>query len=133
PLAISFTNGIREIGLFAQSSFNDTEEFTFTVFNGETALRTFTVGPANNTISPGVALFIGARATDNTLITRLTISSTSSLGPRFNNNFVIGPVIFANGPLANQPTVQFSTPNYSVDEGSEHVLITVTRAGDTSG
>ena len=69
-----------------------------------------TVGPTDNGV-PGTALFIGARATDGSLITRLTIANTggsSQLNPTFfaaqdfDLSFVIGPLTF--GPdVADEP------------------------------
>jgi len=100
PLTITFSTGIREVGLFAQSVAFDFETFSFNVFQGASTLGTFTVGPADNTGSPGVALFIGTRATGGDLITRLTISSTSSSDPSFDNFFVAGPVTVGQAAAA---------------------------------
>jgi hypothetical protein len=93
PLTISFLTGIRELGFFAQGLFPDVPEaFTFNVFNGASLLNTFTVGPNDNAGIPGVALFIGARATGSDLITRLTINNTGSSDEFFDPSFVIGPI-----------------------------------------
>jgi PEP-CTERM motif len=94
PLTINFSTGVREVGLFAQSLAFDTEAFTFDVFHGAATPTTFSVGPADNSGLPGVALFIGARATGGDLITQLTINEF------FNNDFVIGPVTFGEAAAA---------------------------------
>jgi hypothetical protein len=104
PLTIKFSTGIHEVGFFAQSASVDTETFTFDVFRNATPLGTFIVGPADNTVSPaGVALFIGARATGGDFITQLTISSTSSIDPFFDDFFVVGPVTFGQASAAPVP------------------------------
>jgi hypothetical protein len=101
PLTISFFSGISEFGFFAQGFFPDVPEaFTFNVFNGASLLNTFTAGPNDNAGLPGVALFIGARATGGDLITRLTISNTGSSDEFFDPSFVIGPITFAEAAAA---------------------------------
>jgi hypothetical protein len=94
PLTIQFSSGVQEVGLFAQSLALGDERFTFDVFNGASLLKSFAVGPADNSGFPGVALFIGARATGTDLITQLTI------GESFNNDFVIGPATFSEAAAA---------------------------------
>src|SRR5262249_58108178 len=101
PLTIDFAPGIHEVGFFAQGFIPDQQQaFTFSVFQGASILDTFSVGPTDNGI-PGVALFIGARGTDGSLITRLTIANTGSAqpafaaAPDFDPSFVIGPLTFA--------------------------------------
>ena len=101
PLTISFLSGIREFGFFAQGLFPDVPEaFTFNVFNGGSHLNTFTSGPNDNAGLPGVALFVGARATDGDLITRLTISNTGSVDEFFDPSFVIGPITVGQAAAA---------------------------------
>jgi hypothetical protein len=104
PMTIEFSTGIREFGFLAQSAGVDIETFKFDVFGGASLLNTFTVGPADNTGLPaGLALFIGARATETDLITKLTLSSTSSLtssGELFDNFFAVGPVTFTQAVAA---------------------------------
>lgn len=101
PLTISFSTGIGELGLFAQGLFPDVPEaFTFNVFNGASLLNTFTAGPNDNAGLPGVALFIGARATGGDLITRLTINNTGSSDEFFDPSFVIGPITIGEGAAA---------------------------------
>lgn len=103
PLTIAFSTGVREVGFFAQGFIPEQQQaFTFSVFQGASILNTFSVGPTDNGI-PGVALFIGARGTDGSLITRLTIANTGSsqVNPAFfsaqffDPSFVIGPLTFA--------------------------------------
>jgi len=101
PLTIDFAPGIHEVGFFAQGFIPDQQQaFTFSVFQGASILDTFSVGPTDNGI-PGVALFIGARGTDGSLITRLTIANTGSAEPAFiaaqdfDPSFVIGPLTFS--------------------------------------
>jgi hypothetical protein len=101
PLTISFSSGILEFGLFAQGLFTDVPEaFTFSVFNGASLLNTFTVGPDDNAGIPGVALFIGSRATGGDLITRLTITNTGSSDEFFDPSFVIGPITLGEAAAA---------------------------------
>jgi hypothetical protein len=108
PLTIDFAPGIHEIGFFAQGFIPEQQQaFTFSVFQGASILNTFTVGPADNGI-PGVALFIGARGTDGSLITQLTIANTGSAqgnpafisAQDFDPSFVIGPLTFAQDMAA---------------------------------
>lgn len=101
PLTISFWTGIREFGFFAQGFFPDVPEaFTFNVFNGASLLNTFTVGPDDNAGIPGVALFIGSRATGADLITRLTVSNTGSFDEFFDPSFVIGSITVGEAATA---------------------------------
>jgi hypothetical protein len=100
PLAIDFAPGIHEVGFFAQGFIPEQQQaFTFSVFQGASILDTFSVGPTDNGV-PGVALFIGARGTDGSVITQLTIANTGSAQPAFiaatdfDPSFVIGPLTF---------------------------------------
>ena len=101
PITIEFSTGIQEFGFLAQNVAFDTETFTFKVFGPTSLLNTFFVGPANNTVPPGVALFLGARATDTDVITRLVVSSTSSEG--FDNFFAVGPMTFVEAAAEPVP------------------------------
>lgn len=106
PLTIAFSTGVKEFGFFAQSTAVDEEAFSFSVFGNGASPATFNVSStdnANPNFPLGVALFIGARATSGDLITHLTISSTSSLGPDFNNSFVIGPMTFTEAAAEPVP------------------------------
>ena len=96
PLTITFSGGVHEFGLFAQSLALDMETFTFDVFHGPAAPTTFTAGPADNTGLPGVALFLGARGTNGDLITQVIIGETA------NNDFVVGPIMFTEA-IAAEP------------------------------
>jgi PEP-CTERM motif len=95
PLTIDFLAGVQEFGLFAQSLAFDLETFTFDVFHGPAAPSSFAAGPADNTGMPGVALFLGARATNGDLITRVVISEA-------NSEFAAGPITFSE-PVAAEP------------------------------
>jgi hypothetical protein len=99
PITIEFSTGIQEFGFLAQNVAPDTETFTFEVFGPTSLVKTFFVGPANNTVPPGVALFLGARATDTDVITRLVVSSASTF-PSSDNFFAVGPVTFVEVPAA---------------------------------
>jgi hypothetical protein len=102
PITIEFSTGIQEFGFLAQSAGVDIETFTFDVFGPTSLLNTFSVGPADNTGLPaGLALFIGARATDTDVITKLVVSSASS-EEGFDNFFAVGPMTFVEAPAADQ-------------------------------
>jgi hypothetical protein len=112
PLTITFSSGIREIGFLAQGFVpNQAQAFTVNLFQGPSTLTSFTVGPDDNA-GLGLALFIGARATNGDLITRMTISNTGFAGQvdpafvsaqDFDPSFVISPLTF--GPNAAAETV----------------------------
>jgi PEP-CTERM motif len=94
-LRIDFKAGVQEFGIFAQSQEFNFETFTFDVFHGPAAPTSFAAGPADNTGMPGVALFLGARATNGDLITRVDIGEAD-------NNFAVGPITFSE-PVAAVP------------------------------
>jgi hypothetical protein len=101
PLTVTFSTGIQEVGFFAQGFTPDVPEaFTFNVFDGASLLNTFAVGPNPNAGVPGVALFVGARATGADLITQLTISNTGSTAVSFDPSFVAGSVTFGQAVTA---------------------------------
>jgi PEP-CTERM motif len=103
PITIEFSTGIQEFGFLAQNVLPDMETFTFDVFGPTSLLKTFSVGPADNTVPPaGVALFLGARATDTDVITRLVVSSASSVQGS-DNFFAVGPMTFVEAPAADVP------------------------------
>ncbi|MBA2527967.1 MAG: PD40 domain-containing protein [Pyrinomonadaceae bacterium] len=64
---------------------------------------------------------------DGTGLTRLTTNSAADLQPALQPQGVIPPP-----PAAGAATVQFSTIDYSVSEGSAFATVTVVRTGDTS-
>jgi len=100
PLTITFLTGIKELGFFAQGFIPEQPQaFTFSVFQGNARLNTFTVGPMDNGV-PGVALFIGAQATGGDLITGLTINNTGSADEFFDPSFVIGPITVGEAAAA---------------------------------
>jgi hypothetical protein len=92
-LTIDFGAGVLEFGLFAQSLAFDLETFTFDVFHGPAAPTSFAAGPADNSGMPGVALFLGSRATNGDLITQVVI------GEAGNSDFAVGPITFSE-PVA---------------------------------
>jgi hypothetical protein len=101
PMTVDFSSGVREVGLFAQGvGPSPAESFSFSVFQGATSLGTFAVGPADNSSLPGIALFLGARATGGDLITSMVINNTSPVDDFFDNSFVIGPVAFSEAAAA---------------------------------
>ncbi len=91
-LTIDFGPGVQEFGLFAQSREFNFETFTFDVYHGPAAPTSFTAGPADNSGVPGVALFLGSRATNGDLITQVVIGEPD-------NNFAVGPITFSE-PVA---------------------------------
>ena len=105
PLTISFSDGIGEVGFFAQGFTPDSPQaFTVNVFDQSSLLKMFTVGPDPNAGFPGNALFVGAQATNGDLITRLTISN---IEPSDDPSFVIGSVTFGeavNAEPVPEPT-----------------------------
>jgi hypothetical protein len=105
PMTIEFSTGIQEFGFLAQNVAFDVETFTFDVFGPTSLLKTFSVGPADNTVPPGVALFLGARATDTDVITRLVVSSLSEASSveSSDNFFAVGPMTFVEAPAAEVP------------------------------
>ena len=96
PLTITFATGVQEFGLFAQSLAFDLETFTFDVFHGPSTPTSFAAGPADNSGLPGVALFLGARATNGDLITQVIIGETA------NSDFGVGPITFSEAVGAEQ-------------------------------
>jgi hypothetical protein len=97
PLTIAFGTPVVEFGLFAQSNNFDTETLSFTAYDGTKALGSYTSPHTDNTGTPGVALFLGARSTGGDVITSVVISSVSS-DPAFTNDFVVGPVTLSAVP-----------------------------------
>ena len=88
PITIDFANGVTEVGFSATPNFSIPGfTFTFTAFNGATALGTF------NVFTPlgSGSVFLGVRATNGDLITRIVVNHSIP-------DFAIGPVTF--GPAA---------------------------------
>jgi hypothetical protein len=85
PITIMFAAGVTEVGFIARPNFpNPTFNFTFTAFNGQTALGTFSV---STPVAVGVDYFLGVRATGSDIITRLVVTHSIP-------DFAIGPVTF---------------------------------------
>jgi PEP-CTERM motif len=89
PVTITFATGVTEVGLQAFPNFPGPPGFgfTFTAFNGTTAIGTFSVA----TFGTSGGVFLGVRATGGDVITSLVINHTIS-------DFAISPVTF--GPAA---------------------------------
>jgi hypothetical protein len=96
PLTITFATGVQEFGLFAQILTFDMETFTFDVFHGPSTPTSFAAGPADSRDMPGVALFLGARATNGDLITQVIIGEAAF------NDFGVGPITFSEAVAAEQ-------------------------------
>lgn len=99
PITITFATGVTELGFFARPNFAGPSgfQFTFTAFNGATALNTFNVGTSGATGN----LFLGVRATGGDVITSLTVTHTIP-------DFAIGPVSFGNAspePIPEPATI----------------------------
>ena len=92
PITITFATGVTEVGMLAFANFTGPPgfAFTFTAFNGATALGTFSV----QTFGTSGGLFLGVRATGADVITSLVVAHTVP-------DFAIGPVTF--GPAAAVP------------------------------
>lgn len=91
PVEISFSLPVFAFGLLVQNEEPGASAFTFTAFRGDTALATFNVG------GDGLPSFVGARATGGDIITRFSLSSSSSV-PGASNNFAMGPITFQTIP-----------------------------------
>ncbi|MDQ3585883.1 MAG: PEP-CTERM sorting domain-containing protein [Acidobacteriota bacterium] len=109
PITITFATGVGELGFLARPNFTGPPgfSFTFTAFNGSTALRTFSVG----TFGLVGSAFVGVRATDGDVITSLVVNHTIP-------DFAIGPVTF--GPAA---------PSTAVPEPATLLLLATGLAG----
>jgi hypothetical protein len=91
PVTITFTPGVREVGVGAESELPDPNHvFTFSAYDGAALLGTLTV-PGD-----GFVAFGGFRATGSDVITQLVIGSDD-------NNFDVGPVTFGNADVASVP------------------------------
>lgn len=77
PLQIDFSAGVGAFGLQVQSAALDLETFTFSTYNGETLVSTYTTPQFDNTNGAGKSLFLGAQANGGDVFTRVIISSVS--------------------------------------------------------
>ncbi len=93
PITIDFATGVTELGFLATPNFRlPGFQFSFTAFNGSLALGTFNVATP-----PGRgSVFLGVRATDADVITRLTVNHSIP-------DFAIGPVTFGGAAAAPIP------------------------------
>lgn len=94
PIIIDFANGVTEAGFMALANFGAVPGFSFTLtaFNGATALGTFSVA----TFGSSGGVFLGVRATDGDVITRLVVNHTIP-------DFAIGPVTFGTAQPVPEP------------------------------
>lgn len=94
PITIDFATGVTEAGFLAIPNFSGPPGFSFTLtaFNGATALGTFSVG----TFGMFDGVFLGVRATNGDVITRLVVNHTIS-------DFAIGPVTFGAPQAVPEP------------------------------
>lgn len=102
PLSLGFLRGVSEFGFDVQSSGEDLVRFTLNAYNGANQVIGFTTSLIDNTGGRGAASFLGVRASGGDVITRLTVSSSSS-DPAFSNFFVVGPVSFKSAPVTPVP------------------------------
>lgn len=99
PVTITFAAPVTELGFLARPNFSGPPgfQFTFTAFNGATALNTFNVGTSGATGN----LFLGVAATGGDVITSLTVTHTIP-------DFAIGPVSFGSAsaePIPEPATI----------------------------
>lgn len=101
--SITFLPGIHEFGFFAQGLIAEqTEQFTFNVFNAASLLNPAPfMTRADDNAGVGVALFIGARATNGDFITKLIISNTGPPDESLDPSFVIGPITIGEAAAAD--------------------------------
>lgn len=99
PVEIAFLEGVRAVGLQAETEVLGLETFTISAYNGSELLGTFTVTGVNGQDEDGSALFLGVRATGRDVITRVVISSVVvQAGQTYENNFFFGPVSYRPAP-----------------------------------
>lgn len=103
PLQIDFSSGVSAFGLQVQSARIDSEQFTFSTFNGNTLVGTYTSPVFDNTQGSGKSVFLGAQATGGDIFTRVVISSQSFTAPPVtgNNDFYFGPLSVQPVPEAS--------------------------------
>lgn len=96
PLEIDFSSGVGAFGLRAQSARVDSEQFTFSTYNGAALIGTYTTPLYDNTTGTGKAVFLGAQATGGDVFTKVVISSTSITKDPVtgDNDFYFGPLSF---------------------------------------
>jgi hypothetical protein len=97
PVEIEFANAVDLVSLRAQTSILGPESFTFSAYDGDTLLGTFTVeGVSGQRSDEQFAALLAARAKGGDCITRVVISSLAFGGPGDPgaNDFAFGPVSF---------------------------------------
>ncbi len=103
PLQIDFSKGVTAFGLQVQSARIDSEQFTFSTYNGAVLVGTYTTPLVDNTQGNGKSLFLGAQATGSDVFTKVVISSQSFTAPPItgNNDFYFGPLNVVPVPEAS--------------------------------
>lgn len=103
PLEIDFSKGVTAFGLQAQSARVDSEQFTFSTFNGTALVGTYTSPIFDNTQGSGQSVFLGAQATGGDIFTKVVISSQSFTADPVtgNNDFYFGPLSVVPVPEAS--------------------------------
>lgn len=104
PLQIDFNSGVSAFGLQLQSARFDSEQFTFSTYNGSALVGTYISPIFDNTQGSGKSLFLGAQATSGDIFTSVIISSQS-----FTDNPVTGNNDFYFGPLNVVPVPEASS------------------------
>lgn len=94
PITIDFAAGVTEAGFLAFPNFTGPPGFSFTLtaFNGAAVLGTFSV----QTFGTNGGVFLGVRATNGDVITRLVVNHTIP-------DFAIGPVTFGQPQAVPEP------------------------------
>ena len=99
PAEITFAEGVRGVGFNAEGQVLGFETLTFSAFNELTLLGTFSVNRVNGQHENDSASFLGVRATDSDVITRLVVSSVViQRGEAHPDDFYFGPVTYRPVP-----------------------------------
>lgn len=102
PLEIDFSQGVSAFGLRAQDGAPDQETFTITATDQNGNNFAFVSPTVDQTMSPsGRSVFLGAQGNGGSLITKVVISSASTLGGQpttGSNEFYFGPITLRSAP-----------------------------------
>lgn len=105
PIEIMFSSGVTEVGFRAQNDFVGPESFFFFVFNGNTLVGDFSVIGISGQLANDTATFLGVRAIEGDVITRLIVSGVSGVPDAPENDFAIGPVSFTPTAIPEPTTI----------------------------
>ncbi len=105
PIEIVFSSGVTEVGFRAQNGFVGPESFFLSVFNGNTLVGDFSVNGISGQLANDTATFLGVRATEGEVITRLIVSGISGVPDTPENDFAIGPVSFTPTAIPEPTTI----------------------------